>query len=125
MIWWSSWPGYTEEMHDFLTSNPGLISRFNKYIDFPDYTDDELMAILEMNAKRQGYAVTDEAKQVVRGMLTGMTLSERMGFRQRTPACAIRLRSWCRHRQTDWRSAMAKSHGICCSPSPRRTQKRL
>lgn len=47
--------GYTDEMHDFLTSNPGLISRFNKYIDFPDYTDDELMAILEMNAKRQGY----------------------------------------------------------------------
>ncbi|MEI3407011.1 MAG: AAA family ATPase [Christensenellales bacterium] len=40
--------GYTDEMHDFLTSNPGLISRFNKYIDFPDYTDDELMAILEM-----------------------------------------------------------------------------
>ena len=72
--------GYTDEMHDFLTSNPGLISRFNKYIDFPDYTDDELMAILEMNAKRQGYAVTDEAKQVVRGMLTGMTLSERMDF---------------------------------------------
>ena len=72
--------GYTDEMHDFLTSNPGLISRFNKYIDFPDYTDDELMAILEMNAKRQGYSITDEAKRVVRSMLTGMTLSERMDF---------------------------------------------
>ncbi|MBQ4608822.1 MAG: AAA family ATPase, partial [Clostridia bacterium] len=53
--------GYTDEMHDFLTSNPGLISRFNKYIDFPDYTDDELMAILAMNAKKQGYTVSDEA----------------------------------------------------------------
>ena len=72
--------GYTDEMHDFLTSNPGLISRFNKYIDFPDYTDDELMAILEMNAKRQGYRVTDEGKAVVRHMLTAMTLSERMDF---------------------------------------------
>ena len=72
--------GYTDEMHDFLTSNPGLISRFNKYIDFPDYTDDELMAILEMNAKRQGYRVTDEGKDVVRHMLTAMTLSERMDF---------------------------------------------
>ena len=72
--------GYTDEMHDFLTSNPGLISRFNKYIDFPDYTDDELMAILEMNAKRQGYTVEDSAKQVVREMLTSMTLSERMDF---------------------------------------------
>ena len=72
--------GYTDEMHDFLTSNPGLISRFNKYIDFPDYTDDELMAILEMNAGRQGYRVAEAAKAVVRGMLIKMTLSERMDF---------------------------------------------
>ena len=72
--------GYTDEMHDFLTSNPGLISRFNKYIDFPDYTDDELMAILAMNAKKQGYVVTDEANAVVREMLAKMTLGERMDF---------------------------------------------
>ncbi|MDO5378811.1 MAG: AAA family ATPase [Clostridia bacterium] len=72
--------GYTDEMHDFLTSNPGLISRFNKYIDFPDYSDDELMAILAMNAKRQGYAVDEAADAVVRGMLSSMTLSERLDF---------------------------------------------
>lgn len=72
--------GYTDEMHDFLTSNPGLISRFNKYIDFPDYTDDELMAILAMNAKRQGYTVTEDANQVVRAMLAGMSVSDRMDF---------------------------------------------
>ena len=72
--------GYTDEMHDFLTANPGLISRFNKYIDFADYTDDELMDILHMNAKRQGYAVSEAADAVVRGMLTAMTLSERLDF---------------------------------------------
>ncbi len=72
--------GYTDEMHDFLTSNPGLISRFNKYIDFPDYTDDELMAILAMNAKKQGYAITDAANAVVRGFIASMTLGERMDF---------------------------------------------
>lgn len=72
--------GYTDEMHDFLTSNPGLISRFNKYIDFPDYTDDELMEILSMNAKRQGYTVTEDANQVVRAMLTGMSVSDRLDF---------------------------------------------
>ncbi len=72
--------GYTDEMHDFLTSNPGLISRFNKYIDFPDYTDDELMGILAMNAKKQGYVVSEEANQVVRQMLSGMTLSARMDY---------------------------------------------
>ena len=72
--------GYTDEMHDFLTANPGLISRFNKYIDFADYTDDELMDILHMNAKRQGYAVAEAADTVVRDMLTAMTLSERLDF---------------------------------------------
>lgn len=72
--------GYTDEMHDFLTSNPGLISRFNKYVDFPDYTDDELMDILHMNAKRQGYALAEDADEVVREMLEGMTLGERMDF---------------------------------------------
>ncbi len=72
--------GYTDEMHDFLTSNPGLISRFNKYIDFPDYTDDELMAILAMNAKKQGYVIADSANAVVRAMLEGMTVSDRLDF---------------------------------------------
>ena len=72
--------GYTDEMHDFLTSNPGLISRFNKYIDFPDYTDDELMDILTMNAKRQGYTVTDGANAVVRAMLESMSVSDRLDF---------------------------------------------
>lgn len=72
--------GYTDEMHDFLTSNPGLISRFNKYIDFKDYTDDELMAILCMNAQRQGYAIDEGAKAVVREMLGAMTLGDRMDF---------------------------------------------
>jgi len=72
--------GYTDEMHDFLTSNPGLISRFNKYIDFPDYTDDELMAILAMNAKKQGYVVDEGANAVVREMLAAMTLGDRLDF---------------------------------------------
>ena len=72
--------GYTQEMHDFLTSNPGLISRFNKYIDFKDYTDEELVAILHMNAGRQGYEVAREAETVVRDMLGAMTLSERLDF---------------------------------------------
>jgi len=72
--------GYTDEMHDFLTSNPGLISRFNKYIDFPDYTDDELMAILAMNAKKQGYVIADAANAVVRSMLEEMTVSDRLDF---------------------------------------------
>ena len=72
--------GYTQEMHDFLTSNPGLISRFNKYIDFPDYTDDELMQILNLMAGKQEYRVNGEAAASIRSHLEAMTISERMDF---------------------------------------------
>ena len=37
--------GYEDEMSEFIESNPGLRSRFPKTIHFPDYTDDELVAI--------------------------------------------------------------------------------
>ena len=38
--------GYTDEMESFLTSNPGLASRFNRHIRFPDYTPIDLLKIL-------------------------------------------------------------------------------
>jgi TPR repeat protein/AAA+ superfamily predicted ATPase len=37
--------GYVAEMDEFLNSNPGLASRFNRYIRFPDYSPAELLAI--------------------------------------------------------------------------------
>ncbi len=72
--------GYTDEMHDFLTSNPGLISRFNKYIDFPDYTDDELMEILLLMAAKQDYSLSEDAQGEVRKRLQLMSISERLDF---------------------------------------------
>ena len=72
--------GYTQEMHDFLTSNPGLISRFNKYIDFPDYTDEELMQILKLMASRQEYSISEEAERALRNHLERMTIGEREDF---------------------------------------------
>ena len=56
----------------------GSIRVFAALMDLMD--DDELMAILEMNAGRQGYRVAEAAKAVVCCMLTQMTLSERMDF---------------------------------------------
>jgi hypothetical protein len=37
--------GYTGNMYEFISSNPGLKSRFDKYFEFPDYTPDEMMVI--------------------------------------------------------------------------------
>jgi stage V sporulation protein K len=46
--------GYTEEMKTFLKSNTGLVSRFNKFINFPDYTKEELVSILSVMAGKAG-----------------------------------------------------------------------
>ena len=58
--------GYTELMKDFVESNPGLRSRFNKFFEFPDYTVDELQAIFEMQCKKYQYTLTEEADKAVR-----------------------------------------------------------
>lgn len=55
--------GYPEPMKEFLGSNPGLKSRFNKFIDFPDYVPDELMAIFEGMVSKNGYRLSDQAQK--------------------------------------------------------------
>ena len=47
--------GYTKEMKEFIDSNPGLQSRFNRYIEFPDYSADELLQIFEKNMAQFDY----------------------------------------------------------------------
>ena len=58
--------GYTEPMEYFINSNPGLKSRFNKYIEFPDYTIDELEAIFYMNCSKYDYVVEEDVKHQIR-----------------------------------------------------------
>ena len=55
--------GYPEKMRDFLHSNPGLESRFNKFIEFDDYTPQELTDILAYFAAEYEYALTDAARE--------------------------------------------------------------
>ncbi len=54
--------GYTKEMNDFIETNPGFKSRFNRYIDFVDYTPPELLSIFETQCNKLDYKLTDEAK---------------------------------------------------------------
>lgn len=57
--------GYTQLMKEFVESNPGLKSRFNKFFEFPDYTVDELQAIFELQCKKYQYKLTEEADKAV------------------------------------------------------------
>ncbi len=62
--------GYTGPMKKFIDSNPGLKSRFNKYIEFPDYNIDELEEIFYMNCSKYDYKVDEEVKHQIRALIT-------------------------------------------------------
>ncbi|MEV5148195.1 right-handed parallel beta-helix repeat-containing protein [Streptomyces sp. NPDC052727] len=47
--------GYTEEMQRFLDSNPGLASRFSRFVEFEDYSTEELVSIINGHAIASGY----------------------------------------------------------------------
>ena len=53
--------GYTREIEDFIDTNPGLRSRFNRYIHFEDYSAEELYNIFCHIAQKNEYVVSDEA----------------------------------------------------------------
>ena len=53
--------GYTNEMKAFIDSNPGLQSRFTRYIEFPDYNADELYRIFLKQLKEFDYTITPDA----------------------------------------------------------------
>ena len=61
--------GYPDKMEEFLNSNPGLQSRFNKYIHFDDYSPEELLEIFGRMCEKNGYKATPEAREKVGSML--------------------------------------------------------
>ena len=57
--------GYTDQMHDFIDSNPGLKSRFTQTIHFDDYTPDELTQIFLNLAKAKNFTVGDDTQGAI------------------------------------------------------------
>lgn len=62
--------GYIELMEEFVHSNPGLESRFNRFIHFPDYTVEEMMGIFRMRCDKAGYTLAEDAKDELEAILT-------------------------------------------------------
>ncbi|MEL6978164.1 MAG: CbbX protein [Pseudomonadota bacterium] len=54
--------GYGDRMDRFFQSNPGFRSRIAHHIDFPDYSNDELLSIAETMLSDQDYRLTPEAR---------------------------------------------------------------
>ncbi len=58
--------GYTEPMKQFFESNPGLKSRFNTFIEFDDYSSEELLSIIDMTARKNDYKLSDDLKSLLK-----------------------------------------------------------
>lgn len=58
--------GYTELMHKFIESNPGLSSRFSKYFEFLDYSGEELLSIFESFCDKNGYVLDEDASSMLK-----------------------------------------------------------
>ena len=71
--------GYTKEMNDFLNSNSGIVSRIGYTLEFDDYTDDELIQILEGMAHKNGFSIDEKAILKVRGLIGEYRNSKNFG----------------------------------------------
>ena len=78
--------GYDGLMDDFIHSNPGLESRFNRFLHFDDYTVDEMMDIFKMQCKKGCYTLVGQAEEMVRDFIReentgGITFGNARGVR--------------------------------------------
>ena len=71
--------GYPDKMKDFLGMNPGLASRFDHTLKFPDFSNDELVEVFEMFARAHDYVLSPAARahllRVVSGWPRGATFA--------------------------------------------------
>ncbi|MCM1228114.1 MAG: AAA family ATPase [Clostridium sp.] len=72
--------GYTEPMKHFFESNPGLKSRFNTFIEFPDYTAKELRKIFDNICAENDYNITTEASECIYNFLNNQTTKKHDDF---------------------------------------------
>jgi AAA lid domain len=71
--------GYGDEMAGFISSNPGLPSRFPRTIHFPDYTTDELPSIFQGMCERDQYRPSADALDGLRHYLADLPRTREFG----------------------------------------------
>lgn len=72
--------GYSDRMKTFLDSNPGLRSRFNKYIEFEDYNKNELIDILKYICKKNSYFMEKECLEYAEDMISELIEKKEENF---------------------------------------------
>lgn len=72
--------GYTEPMTHFFASNPGLKSRFNTFIEFPDYTAKELLEMFVKLCAENDYNLADNVSDCVYNLMTEQIANKSVNF---------------------------------------------
>jgi hypothetical protein len=71
--------GYPDEMATLVDTNPGMESRFPRTIQFPDYSNDELLAIIESLGRQGRYRLDESACAAVRAWLVAQPRDQGFG----------------------------------------------
>lgn len=71
--------GYKDEMKNLMKANPGLESRFTKFVNFPDYSEKELLQIAEKIAEENAYSLSDDGKQAFLSKIRKSMVDDRFG----------------------------------------------
>ena len=71
--------GYTELMDRFIHSNPGLESRFNRFLMFEDYTPEQMVAIFKMQCKKGCYVLAQGTEELVRDFVAEESADDSFG----------------------------------------------
>lgn len=72
--------GYTAEMKDFINSNPGLQSRFTRFIEFPDYSEEELHEIFLSLVSKNDYLLAPGADEAAVGIIASAVAGKDRNF---------------------------------------------
>jgi len=72
--------GYKEEMADMIHTNPGFESRINFHLDFEDYGDKELLAIYKQCCDEEGYTLSSQAEEAVKGLIVHLLNNKTVHF---------------------------------------------
>lgn len=72
--------GYPEEMRHFIDSNPGLQSRFTRYLNFPDYTTAELADMFRMYARKSHYVLSPTFEESLNDAMAHLTANKDKNF---------------------------------------------
>ena len=71
--------GYTELMDRFIHSNPGLESRFNRFLLFEDYTPEQMVAIFKMQCKKGCYVLAQGTEELARDFIAEESADDSFG----------------------------------------------